>query len=56
MIGNEACVIAPVDDEELVRTSLQRLLKIAGYARKFVTTLTPIFLQITDNFQSVAAF
>ena len=31
MIGNEACVIAIVDDEELVRTSLQRLLKMAGY-------------------------
>jgi FixJ family two-component response regulator len=25
------CVIAIVDDEELVRTSLQRLLKMAGY-------------------------
>jgi FixJ family two-component response regulator len=31
LIGNEACVIAIVDDEELVRTSLQRLLKMAGY-------------------------
>jgi FixJ family two-component response regulator len=32
LIGNEGCVIAIVDDEELVRTSLQRLLKMAGYA------------------------
>jgi FixJ family two-component response regulator len=31
LIGNEDCVIAIVDDEELVRTSLQRLLKMAGY-------------------------
>jgi FixJ family two-component response regulator len=31
MLGNEACVIAIIDDEELVRTSLQRLLKMAGY-------------------------
>jgi FixJ family two-component response regulator len=31
LIGNEAGVIAIVDDEELVRTSLQRLLKMAGF-------------------------
>jgi FixJ family two-component response regulator len=31
LIGNEAGVIAIVDDEELVRTSLQRLLTMAGY-------------------------
>lgn len=30
-MANEACVIAIVDDEELVRTSLHRLLKMAGY-------------------------
>jgi FixJ family two-component response regulator len=31
-MGNETCVIAIVDDEELVRTSLQRLLKMVGYS------------------------
>ena len=31
-MGNETRVIAIVDDEELVRTSLQRLLKMVGYS------------------------
>jgi FixJ family two-component response regulator len=38
LIGNEKCVIAIVDDEELVRTSLQRLLKMVGYSAAAFTS------------------
>ena len=38
LIGNEGCVIAIIDDEELVRASLQRLLKMAGYTAAAFTS------------------